>query len=216
MKLLKKLIKRVENELESTPDRVQFSNEIDQKKREIQEDDYVVSKQDISVVVCEAHPDAISAVRHFAITLNIQKICYLGFENDEIHPSLATSFHKIEEVKYYQVKSLIDFEKKIDHQMVVISSNSHRWLESLMYLRRSIEKVSVYIAGTQNHFLNEQKILSKYRENFSGAIMKKDKGKERRYSAQLLEKKLEGVPLIFLSDGVIKADKRELELSQAA
>ena len=214
MKLLKKLIEGVENEPEQHQDKVLLGTV--EPTTPLKPKTLEISQFSIKVIVCEPSSEAISVARHFAMNFNAKRICYLGFGPHQVKPSLATSLYNIQEVKYLQVKSLMEFEKVIDNQVIVISAESAKWLESLMFLRRSLEKLSVFIAGTQKHFLKEQKILSKYRDNFSGAIMKKDKGTEKRYSARLLEKKLEGIPLVFLSDGVIKAERKEADFLEAA
>lgn len=216
MKLLKKLIQRIENQEKTTVDRVQLSQTTASSLVEIKEKKIQLSEQNIPIIVCRPTNECAALVRHFAINHGIKAISYLGFESEELNSSLAISLHGIKEQKYRQVKSLIEFEKELENQIVVISSESTRWLESLMHLRRSFSKVDVFIAGTQNHFLHEEKILSKYRENFSGAIMKKEKGMDKRYSARLLEKKLGEVPLVFLSDGVIKAGERSQQQNKAA
>lgn len=197
----------MENQENKPAERVQLSQSEPSKPIEIKEKKIQLSEQNVSIIVCRPTNECAALVRHFAINHGIQAISYLGFENEELNSSLAISLHGIKEQKYRQVKSLIEFEKDLGKQIVVISSESSRWLESLMHLRRNFSKVDVFIAGTQNHFLHEEKILSKYRENFSGAIMKKEKGMDKKYSARLLEKKLGEVPLVFLSDGIIKVAK---------
>lgn len=216
MKLLKKLIQRVESGTEKSAERVQMAPTKTSESIEIKENKVELSEQNIPIIVCSPTNECAAIVRHFALEHGIKSISYLGFDNEQLSPSLAISLYGIKEQKYRQVKSLIEFEDDLYKQIVVISSESTRWLESLMHLRRSFSKVEVFIAGTQNHFLHEEKILSKYRENFSGAIMKKEKGMDKKYSARLLEKKLDGVPLVFLSDGIIKAQERSEQRKWAA
>lgn len=183
MKLLKKLINK---------------NEETQVKANYQVNRDRETKSSICIILSGHIQNNLNVIRHFAVEMEMTHLHFLNDQSFQKLSSLAVALFGLKEEHHFESKSIVESIDQKQGQAIVMDFNDSKWLEHVLYLRRQFSEIKVYLNTSESDLYKNEKNMSKYRENFSGVILKSGEG---------LENKIQGVPVIFSSDGIIKLSR---------